>query len=170
MRCCFGSPGKSAETQPHLVASLAQPFLIKLKLHSCCLSFLKCFSWQTRSVVSTIETIATMIKYILTFIPVFCIWQFHHSQCYLQKLSYSKYIQLRFRKSRSAWSNYRPICCMWRATVLSGACESIQEKSSNLKFVEKCMRLHLSPWIACAAQSVFLLFFVNFGDGNWRQA
>jgi len=32
-RCCLGSPSKSGHARPHLVASLFQPFLIKLKLH-----------------------------------------------------------------------------------------------------------------------------------------
>ena len=32
--CCLGSPIKSGQTQSHLVASLAQPFVIKFKLHS----------------------------------------------------------------------------------------------------------------------------------------
>jgi len=35
IRCGLGSPGKSGEAHPHLVASLAQPFVIKLRLHSC---------------------------------------------------------------------------------------------------------------------------------------
>jgi len=38
--CCLCTPGKSGEAHPHLVASLAQPFLIKFKLH-CCLHFFK---------------------------------------------------------------------------------------------------------------------------------
>jgi len=33
-----------------------------------------------------------MIKHILTFTLVSCIWQRHHSQYHLQKLSHSKYI------------------------------------------------------------------------------
>jgi len=36
------------------------------------------------------------------------------------------------------------------ATAFSLTRGSIQEKSSNLKFVEKRVRLHLSHWIACA--------------------
>jgi len=33
-RCCLGNPSKSGKPHPHLVASLSQTFLIKLKLHS----------------------------------------------------------------------------------------------------------------------------------------
>jgi len=47
--CCLGSPGKSGEAHTHLVVNLAQPFLIKFKLHSCPHSFHKFFSWQTKS-------------------------------------------------------------------------------------------------------------------------
>jgi len=39
IRCCSGSPGKSGEAHTHPVASLVQPFVIKLKLRSCCISF-----------------------------------------------------------------------------------------------------------------------------------
>jgi len=39
IRCCSGSPGKSGEVHQHLVASLAQLFVIKFKLHSCLHSF-----------------------------------------------------------------------------------------------------------------------------------
>jgi len=35
IKCSLGSPSKSSLTHPHRVASLAQPFGIKLKLHSC---------------------------------------------------------------------------------------------------------------------------------------
>ena len=41
------------------------------------------------------------------------------------------------------WSNYRPIGHMWPATMFLVARGSTQEKSSNLKFVDKRMRLHL---------------------------
>jgi len=44
IRCCFGNPGKSGEAHQPLVVSLAQPFVIKLKLHSCLHSFQECFS------------------------------------------------------------------------------------------------------------------------------
>jgi len=37
-----------------------------------------------------------------------------------------------------------------RATTFSVARRSIQEKSANVQLVEKCVRLHLSHWIACA--------------------
>jgi len=45
----LGSPGKSGEALPHLVASLAQSFVMKFKLHCCLHSFQECFSWQTKS-------------------------------------------------------------------------------------------------------------------------
>jgi len=45
IRCCLGSPSNSGEAHPEVVASLTQPFVIKLKLHS----FQECFSWQTKS-------------------------------------------------------------------------------------------------------------------------
>jgi len=35
IRCCLGSSSKSVYANPHLVVSLAQPFVIKLNLHSC---------------------------------------------------------------------------------------------------------------------------------------
>jgi len=41
------------------------------------------------------------------------------------------------------WSNYRLVGCMWLATVFSVALGSIQEKSSNLMFVQKRVRSHL---------------------------
>jgi len=41
------------------------------------------------------------------------------------------------------WSNYRLTGHMWLATVFSVALGSIQEKSSNLIFVEKRVRSHL---------------------------
>ena len=63
------------------------------------------FQLATKYRISTIETIASVIRYILTFIPVSCIWQLHHSQYRLQKLSRSKYIQLEFRKSRPGVGN-----------------------------------------------------------------
>jgi len=39
---------------------------------------------------------------------------------------------------------------MWPTTVFSVTRGSIQEKSSNVKYVDKRMRLHLPHWIACA--------------------
>jgi len=42
-------------------------------LHSCYIPF-KSVSVDRRSLISTIETIASVIKYVLRFIPVFCIW------------------------------------------------------------------------------------------------
>ena len=45
IRCCLGSPSKSCDAHPHVLASLTQPFVIKFKLHS----FQECFSWQTKS-------------------------------------------------------------------------------------------------------------------------
>jgi len=44
---------------------------------------------------------------------------------------------------------------MWTATDFSGARRRTQEKVSNMKFVEKCVRLHLSHRIACAGKSAF---------------
>jgi len=41
IRCWLGSPNKSGYAHPHLVASVAQPFVIELKLHS----FQEYFSW-----------------------------------------------------------------------------------------------------------------------------
>jgi len=35
IRCYLGSPSKSGWAHPHLMAGLDQPFVIKLKLHSC---------------------------------------------------------------------------------------------------------------------------------------
>jgi len=35
IRCYLGSPSKSVWAHPHLMASLDQPFVIKLKLHFC---------------------------------------------------------------------------------------------------------------------------------------
>ena len=63
---------------------------------SWCIPF-KGVSVGRQSLVSTIKTIASLIKYILTIVS--CIWQLHHSQYRLQKLSHSKYIQLKFQKS-----------------------------------------------------------------------
>jgi len=48
IRCCLGSPGKNGKAHPHLVASLAQPFVTKFKLHFCLHSFQECFSWKTK--------------------------------------------------------------------------------------------------------------------------
>jgi len=42
---------------------------------------------------------------------------------------------------RSLCSNYRPASRMWSAAAFSVAPGSIQEKSSNLKFVEKRVKL-----------------------------
>jgi len=50
-----------------------------------------------------------VIKYILTFIPVSCIWQLHPSQYCLQKLSHSKYFRLKFQTCRSVVGNPSPI-------------------------------------------------------------
>ena len=47
--------------------------------------------------------------------------------------------------SKTMSSNYRPVVCMWPATVFSKALGSIQEKFSNLIFVEKRVR----SWIKC---------------------
>jgi len=44
---------------------------------------------------------------------------------------------------------------MLPATAFSVAREIIQEKSADLKFVEKRVRLNLSHWIACAGSSAF---------------
>ena len=97
----LGSPGKSGVAHPHLVASLTQQFVIKFKLHSCLHSFpFKSVGAGKRSLVSTIETKTSVIKYILTFISVSCIWQLHHSQYRLKKSSPSKYIQLKFLLKR----------------------------------------------------------------------
>ena len=45
--------------------------------------------------------------------------------------------------SKTMWSSYRPAGRIWPATVFSVALGSIQEKSSNLIFVEKRVRSHL---------------------------
>jgi len=34
IRCCLGSPSKSGDAHPHVLARLTQPFVIKFKLHS----------------------------------------------------------------------------------------------------------------------------------------
>jgi len=47
-------------------------------------------------------------------------------------------------------SNHRSACRMWPDTAFSVGRGSIQEKSSNLKLVEKRERLHLSLCISCA--------------------
>jgi len=60
--------------------------------YSCCIPS-KSISVGRRSLVSTIKTIPSLIKYILTIVS--CVWQLHHSQYRLQKLSHSKYIQLK---------------------------------------------------------------------------
>jgi len=44
---------------------------------------------------------------------------------------------------------------LWHATAFSVAGGSIQEKASNLKFVDKRMRLRLSHLIACSESSEF---------------
>jgi len=43
----------------------------------------------------------------------------------------------------AVWSNSRPAGHMWPATSFSVTRRSIQEKSSNLEYVEKCARLYL---------------------------
>jgi len=45
---------------------------------------------------------------------------------------------------KTVWSNYRAAGQTWPATAFSVALGNIQKKSLNLKFVEKCVRLHLS--------------------------
>jgi len=45
--------------------------------------------------------------------------------------------------SKTLWFNYRAMGRMWPTTAFSVTRRSIQEKSSNLKLVEKCVRLHL---------------------------
>jgi len=57
---------------------------------------------------------------------------------------------LKSRCYKAVWSNYRPAGRMWPATAFSVTRGSIQKKSSNLKYVEKRVRLHLSQWIASA--------------------
>jgi len=49
-----------------------------------------------------------VIKYILTLIPVSCIWKLHHSQYRLQKLSHSKYslFNWSFIKLDQGWGTY----------------------------------------------------------------
>ena len=51
--------------------------------------------------------------------------------------------------------NYRPAGRMWTAIACSVARGRIQKKSSNLKFVERRVRLHVSHWNACAGWSAF---------------
>ena len=52
------------------------------------------------------------------------------------------------------WSNYSPAGRLWHAAAFSVARGSIQKKSSNLKFVEKRVKLHLSHWIVCSAKCI----------------
>jgi len=58
------------------------------------------------------------------------------------------------------WFNYRLAGRMWPPTAFSVARGSIQEKSSNQKYVEKRMRLQLPHWIACAGQKMNHIRFV----------
>jgi len=51
---------------------------------------------------------------------------------------------------RTMWPHYRPTGRMAPATAFSVACGSIQKKYSNLKFVVKRVRLHLSHPTTCA--------------------
>jgi len=99
IRCCLGSHGNSDEAHPQVGANLTQPFVIKLKLHSCLHSFQECLSWQRKSRIYDWNK-TSVINHILAFIPISGIWQLRHSQYRLQKLSHSKYIQLKFQKSR----------------------------------------------------------------------
>jgi len=64
----LGIPGNSGKVYPHLVASLAQPFVIKLKVYSCCIPF-KSVSVGKRILVS-IYDLNNSISDILTFISV----------------------------------------------------------------------------------------------------
>jgi len=59
--CLGGIPGKSGEAHQHLVASLAQPLLIKLNCILACIPF-KSFSVSRRNIVSTIGPKASRIK------------------------------------------------------------------------------------------------------------
>jgi len=108
IRCYVGSPGKSGEAHPHLVASLAQIFVINSSCIPACIPF-KSISVCRRSLVSTMETIASVIKYILTIIPASCIWQLHDSQYRLQKWSHSKF-NSSFKNLHQGWE---PIYYHW---------------------------------------------------------
>jgi len=44
---------------------------------------------------------------------------------------------------------------MWPAAAFSVTRGNIQEKYSNLKFVEKRVKLHSFHWITCTGQSAF---------------
>jgi len=74
IRCCLDTPNKCGETHPHLLASMAQPFIIKFKLQSCIHSFHECFSWQTKSRIRDWKNdisvhyndISALIKYVLS--------------------------------------------------------------------------------------------------------
>jgi len=77
-------------------------------------------------------------------------------QVYFHKLTYittTQCVKRRLHKRsliQPVWSNYRSAGCMWPGTAFSVARGIIQKKTSNLKFVEKRVRLHLFHWIACA--------------------
>jgi len=73
IRCCLGKLGKSVEAYPHMVVSLDQPFVINFKLHSCLYIPFMSVSVGRQNLVYTIETIESVIKYTLTFIPISCI-------------------------------------------------------------------------------------------------
>jgi len=60
------------------------------------------------------------------------------------------------------WSNYRPVGRMWPATVFSVAFGSIQEKSANLIFVEKCVRSHLDKVHFHKSNTFFVYHFVLY--------
>jgi len=99
-----------------------------------------------------IETIP-MIKYILTFIQGSCIWQLHHSQYCLQKLSHSKYIQVDFQKSRSVCPTTGPRSAYGRHSAFSG----LRKHSGKIVKAEICwntcelplVSLNCLHWIQC---------------------
>jgi len=63
---------------------------------------------------------------------------------------------------KTTWSNYRPVGHMWPATAFSVVLGSIQEKSSNLKFVEKRVRLHLDKVHFHKSNALSVYHFVLF--------
>jgi len=60
---------------------------------------------------------------------------------------------------KSVWSNYRPAVCMWPATAFSVARGSIQQKSSNLKFLK-------SVWVYICLTELLALDKENLHKNN----
>ena len=64
--------------------------------------------------------------------------------------------------SKTIWPNYRPADRMWPTTAFSVARGSIQEKSSNLKFVEKRVMLRLGKVHLHKSNAISVYHFVLF--------